>query len=484
MKNLFDKIKELQEEAERLEDISAHLQEISDAIADIAEAYSNADTTDDATTVSHNDATDNIICMYDPRMQATLDCLFYLFRKDVQKKRIPTVRLNTSYGELCLVGLNPYQAKNYKSEKNGLMAAEVKNDMIILRALSADIPSDSYVYAVVNKDDINSENYCVTFKINIINVKLHDIFLHVFVINDEENWESKDYNHIANWVAGIDAIDTSDIEYFIPPTIYFKITRPDCTCKGVKYEAYSKYTYKGKIEIHKSGIHFTSDPGLLLSWYKNVTPDFHIFKVQVTQHANIEKEMEKDIYVTDDIIIGEEIPFKDVLKMTVKEIEDTVHETPMEDSADDTSDDNKEMDISYVESIARTPDSVRKAFRFEGASEEKIEGFVAPTYFGDVIIAHVPHGRIADIVDINNNDDIEFMFSPVSLTKSLKIHFSHECGLEGGIYAILPKKQVRLIKGDVEIRRAVFTTGFKAFDPFDIFQVYKHMKDKERFSVK
>lgn len=465
MKNLFDKIKELQEEAERLEDISAHLQEISDAIADIAKAYSNADTTDDATTVSHNDVTDNIICMYDPRMQATLDFLFYSFRKDVEKKLIPTIRLSTFDGELCLVGLNPYQAKNFRSKKNGLMAAEVKNDMIVLRALSADIPSDSCVYAVVDKDDINGENYCVT------------------VINDEENWKSKNYNYIVN-LAGIDAIDTSVIDYFTPPTIYFKITRPDCTCKGIKYEAYTNYAYEGKTEIHKSGIHFTSDPGLLLSWYKNVTPDFHIFKVQVPQCANIEEDMEKDIYVTDDIIIGEEIPFKDVLKMTVKEIENTVHETPMEDSADDTSDDNKEMDISYVESIARTPDSVRKAFRFEGASEEKIEGFVAPTYFGDVIIAHVPQSRIDDIIDINNNDDIEFMFSPVSLTKSLKIHFSHEHELEGGIYAILPKKQVRLIKGDVEMRRAVFTTGFKAFDPFDIFQVYKHMKDKERFSVK
>lgn len=466
MKNLFDKIKELQEEAERLEDISAHLQEISDAIADIAEAYSNADTTDDATTVSHNDVTDNIICMYDPRMQATLDCLFYSFRKDVGKKLIPTIRLSTFDGELCLVGLNPYQAKNFRSKKNGLMAAEVKNDMIVLRALSADIPSDSCVYAVVDKDDINGENYCVT------------------VINDEENWKSKNYNHIANWVAGIDAIDTSDIEYFIPPTIYFKITRPDYTCKGVKYKAYSKYAYKGEIKIHKSGIHFTFDPGLLLSWYKNVTPDFHIFKVQVPQCVKIEEDMEKYIYVTSNIIIGEEIPFKDVLKMTVKEIKKTVHEAPREDSSDDTSDDDKEMDISYVESIARTPDSVRKAFRFEGASEEKIEGFVAPTYFGNVIIAHVPQGRIDDIVDINNNDDIEFVFSPVSLTKSLKIHFSHEHELEGGIYAILPKKQVRLIKGDVEIRRAVFTTAFKAFDPFDIFQVYKHMKDKERFSVK
>ena len=466
MKNLFDKIKELQEEAERLEDISAHLQEISDAIADIAKAYSNADTTDDATTVSHNDVTDNIICMYDPRMQATLDFLFYSFRKDVEKKLIPTIRLSTFDGELYLVGLNPYQAKNFRSKKNGLMAAEVKNDMIVLRALSADIPSDSCVYAVVDKDDINGENYCVT------------------VINDEENWDSKNYNHIANWVAGIDAIDTSDIEYFIPPTIYFKITRPDYTCKGVKYKAYSKYAYKGEIKIHKSGIHFTFDPGLLLSWYKNVTPDFHIFKVQVPQCVKTEEDMEKNIYVTSNIIIGEEIPFEDALKMTVKEIEKTVHETPREDSADDTSDDDKEMDISYVESIARTPDSVRKAFRFEDASEEKIEGFVAPTYFGNVIIAHVPHGRIEDIVDINNNDDIEFMFSPVSLTKSLKIHFSHECGLEGGTYAILPKKQVRLIKGDVEIRRAVFTTTFKAFDPFDIFQVYKHMKDKERFSVK
>ena len=201
MKNLFDKIKELQEEAERLEDISAHLQEISDAIADIAEAYSNADTTDDATTVSHNAVTDNIICMYDPRMQATLDCLFYSFRKDVGKKLIPTIRLSTFDGELCLVGLNPYQAKNFRSKKNGLMAAEVKNDMIVLRALSADIPSDSCVYAVVDKEYINGENYCVT------------------VINDEENWKSKNYNHIANWVAGIDAIDTSDIEYFIPPTI-------------------------------------------------------------------------------------------------------------------------------------------------------------------------------------------------------------------------------------------------------------------------
>lgn len=180
--------------------------------------------------------------------------------------------------------------------------------------------------------------------------------------------------------------------------------------------------------------------------------DFHIFKVQVPQCVKTEEDMEKNIYVTSNIIIGEEIPFKDVLKMTVKKMENTVHEAPKEDSSDDASDDDKEMDISYVESIARTPDSMRKAFRFEGASEEKIEGFVAPTYFGNVIIAHVPHGRIEDIVDINNNDDIEFMFSPVSLTKSLKIHFSHECGLEGEIYAVLPKKQERLIESDVEIR--------------------------------
>ena len=463
MKDLFEKIVELEEEAERLKEISAHLQEISDAIA---EAYSSTDTTDDTTTVSHNDVTDNVICMYDPEMQEALDSLFYVFRDDVRRKRIPTVMLSTFDGDLCLVGLTPYQAKSFKSEKNGLMAAEVKNDMIVLHALSADTPSDSCVYAVVDKDDINGENYCVT------------------VIDDEENWKVENYNYIINGAAGIDEIDTFDIEYFIPPTIYFKITRPDYTCKGVKYKAYSKYAYKGEIKIHKSGIHFTFDPGLLLSWYKNVTPDFHIFKVQVPQCVKIEEDMEKDIYVTSNIIIGEEISFEDVLKMTVKEIEKTVHETPREDSADDTSDDDKEMDISYVESIARTPDSVRKAFRFEDASEEKIEGFVAPTYFGNVIIAHVPHGRIEDIVDINNNDDIEFMFSPVSLTKNLEIHFSHECGLEGGTYAILPKKQERLIKNDVEIRRAIFTTAFKAFDPFDIFQVYKHMKDKERFSVK
>ena len=463
MKDLFEKIVELEEEAERLKEISAHLQEISDAIA---EAYSSTDTTDDTTTVSHNDVTDNVICMYDPEMQEALDSLFYVFRDDVRRKRIPTVMLSTFDGDLCLVGLTPYQAKSFKSEKNGLMAAEVKNDMIVLHALSADTPSDSCVYAVVDKDDINGENYCVT------------------VIDDEENWKVENYNYIINGAAGIDEIDTSDIEYFIPPTIYFKITRPDYTCKGVKYKAYSKYAYKGEIKIHKSGIHFTFDPGLLLSWYKNVTPDFHIFKVQVPQCVKIEEDMEKDIYVTSNIIIGEEISFEDVLKMTVKEIEKTVHETPREDSADDTSDDDKEMDISYVESIARTPDSVRKAFRFEDASEEKIEGFVAPTYFGNVIIAHVPHGRIEDIVDINNNDDIEFMFSPVSLTKNLEIHFSHECGLEGGTYAILPKKQERLIKNDVEIRRAIFTTAFKAFDPFDIFQVYKRMKDKEKFSVK
>lgn len=117
MKNLFDKIKELQEEAERLEDISAHLQEISDAIADIAKAYSNADTTDDATTVSHNDVTDNIICMYDPRMQEALDSLFYVFRDDVRRKRIPTVMLSTFDGELCLVGLTPYQAKSFKPKR-------------------------------------------------------------------------------------------------------------------------------------------------------------------------------------------------------------------------------------------------------------------------------------------------------------------------------------------------------------------------------
>ena len=470
MKIFLDAIKELQEEAERLEEISAHLQEISDAIADVAEDCSDADRVDDTTATSRNDVTDNVICMYDPEMQEALDSLFYVFKDDVRRNRIPTVMLSTFDGDLCLVGLTPYQAKNYKSEKNGLMAAEVKNDMIVLHALSADTPSDSCVYAVVDKDDINDENYCVT------------------VIDDEENWKVENYNYIRNsvyfnWVAGIDKIDTSAVGYFIPPTICFKITKPDYTCRGAKYEAYTNYAYEGEVEIHKSGIHFTSDPGLLLSWYKNVTPDFHIFKVQVSQCANVKKDMEKDIYVTNDIVIGEEIPFKDVMKMTVKEIENTIHETPMENSADDTSDDDKEMDISYVESIARTPDSVRKAFRFEGASEEKIEGFVAPTYFGDVIIAHVPHGRIDDIVDINNNDDIEFMFSPVTLTESLKIHFSHECGLEGGTYAVLPKKQERLIKADVEIRRAVFTTAFKAFDPFDVFQVYKHMKDKERFSL-
>lgn len=131
-KFIWQNSKNQQEEAERLEDISAHLQEISDAIADIAKAYSNADTTDDATTVSHNDVTDNIICMYDPRMQEALDSLFYVFRDDVRRKRIPTVMLSTFDGELCLVGLTPYQAKSFKSEKNGLMAAEVKNDMIVL----------------------------------------------------------------------------------------------------------------------------------------------------------------------------------------------------------------------------------------------------------------------------------------------------------------------------------------------------------------
>ena len=135
-----------------------------------------------------------------------------------------------------------------------------------------------------------------------------------------------------------------------------------------------------------------------------------------------------------------------------------------------------------LETTAQDMDSLKNALLFEDASPDEIEGLVVPTAFGDLIAVHVPYDRLDDVISLCNSDEFPLSFWPARLNDT-KINIIHDFVLSEGLHVVLRKNQIPSHQYEVPMSRAVFTASFKTFNPERIKDVYKNMKEKERFSL-
>lgn len=441
-------------------------EEVDEPIED-AEAESSEDSSvqdNEKLEESSASTSDDVICVSDPKVGILLKMLLYSLRINGHaENKHASVKLDTVYGKLTLVEMESRETV-YNFDNAELMFVEVRNDMFVLHPLSYDNSCLVGIYAVVKKDENVAQSYCVP----IADLK------QPFIVDEITDAEIEK------------AVEAEG--YFECPVVYYKITKPEHSCKGVKYCGYTHYLFNNDPKIHKQGIHFTSSPSRLLHWYRGVNSDFHVFKVQVPDDAIIVSNRSGDIFATDDIIIGEEIPMDEVTKLVLKSKNAQVYEElngkESSNISSENDEDSKKNDIliTYAETTAQDMDSLKNALLFEDASPDEIEGLVVPTAFGDLIAVHVPYNRLDDVINLCNSDEFPLSFWPARLNDT-KINIIHDFVLSEGLHVVLRKNQILSHQYEVPMSRAVFTTSFKTFNPERIKDVYKNMKEKERFSL-
>jgi hypothetical protein len=91
----------------------------------------------------------------------------------------------------------------------------------------------------------------------------------------------------------------------------YKITNPDATCKGFKFEVGQRYKHEGNLELCKSGFHACINPVHCFNYY-DFNPTNLVFEVEI--HGK-RKGDENDKIVTDDIEVIRQLSWDEVLKL-------------------------------------------------------------------------------------------------------------------------------------------------------------------------
>lgn len=90
--------------------------------------------------------------------------------------------------------------------------------------------------------------------------------------------------------------------------IGYKVTKPDYTCKGFKYQIGEQY-HADMAKLHHSGYHFAVDKYALFNWYQKFDPANKVLLVQ----AGPVVESDGRVAVTDNLLVLEELDWKDLL---------------------------------------------------------------------------------------------------------------------------------------------------------------------------
>ncbi len=92
----------------------------------------------------------------------------------------------------------------------------------------------------------------------------------------------------------------------------YKVTNPDYTCQGFKFEIGVKYHQEGEIVLCSNGFHFCEKPNICFNYY-SFDPENHVFEIEAD---GIVLSNPEDKSVSENITLIRELTWEEVLKVS------------------------------------------------------------------------------------------------------------------------------------------------------------------------